>query len=161
MDDGPRGSQCPELQDHDCENDHLPGNSEIVRDLLLQLDPYKSMGPDGIHPRILKELADVITKPLSMIFEWSRESREVPADWKLVNIDLIFKKKDPKNYRPVSLTSVSGPGVRYSEFDVSHPKPPPLVGQHTVEILKSMLGYEDDAIEELLRTGAVAQHEVR
>ncbi|XP_069668521.1 succinate--hydroxymethylglutarate CoA-transferase isoform X6 [Haliaeetus albicilla] len=54
-----------------------------------------------------------------------------------------------------------GPGVRYSEFAVSHPKPPPLVGQHTVEILKGMLGYEDDAIEELLRTGAVAQHEVR
>ncbi|XP_052651848.1 succinate--hydroxymethylglutarate CoA-transferase isoform X6 [Harpia harpyja] len=54
-----------------------------------------------------------------------------------------------------------GPGVRYSEFAVSHPKPPPLVGQHTVEILKGMLGYEDDAIEELLCTGAVAQHEVR
>ncbi|PKU38364.1 succinate--hydroxymethylglutarate -transferase [Limosa lapponica baueri] len=54
-----------------------------------------------------------------------------------------------------------GPGVRYSEFAVSHPKPPPLVGQHTVEILKGMLGYEDDAIEELLRTGAVAQHEAR
>ncbi|KAJ7427604.1 hypothetical protein WISP_05589 [Willisornis vidua] len=55
----------------------------------------------------------------------------------------------------------SGPGVRYSEFAVCHPKPPPLVGQHTVEILKSMLGYEDDAIAELLRTGVVAQHEVR
>ncbi|KAF4794456.1 hypothetical protein TURU_101899 [Turdus rufiventris] len=52
-----------------------------------------------------------------------------------------------------------GPGVRYSEFAVSHPKPPPLVGQHTVEILKNVLGYEDDAIEELLHTGAVAQHE--
>mgnify|MGYP001851801566 CR=1 FL=1 len=56
---------------------------------------------------------------------------------------------------------LTGPGVRYSEFVVSHPKPPPLVGQHTVEILKGMLRYEDDAIEELLRTGVVAQHEVR
>ncbi|EOB04790.1 Uncharacterized protein C7orf10 [Anas platyrhynchos] len=54
---------------------------------------------------------------------------------------------------------IGGPGVRYSEFAVSHPKPPPLVGQHTVEILKGMLGYEDNAIEELLHTGAVAQHE--
>ncbi|XP_053821260.1 succinate--hydroxymethylglutarate CoA-transferase-like [Vidua chalybeata] len=57
--------------------------------------------------------------------------------------------------------AVPGPGVRYSDFAVSHAKPPPLVGQHTVEILKSVLGYEDDAIEELLCTGAVAQHEVR
>ncbi|KAJ7396227.1 hypothetical protein BTVI_147035 [Pitangus sulphuratus] len=60
----PRGSQCPELEDHDCENDQRPVNPEIVRDLLLQLDPYKTMGPDGIHPRILKELSDVIAKSL-------------------------------------------------------------------------------------------------
>ncbi|KAJ7408787.1 hypothetical protein BTVI_58546 [Pitangus sulphuratus] len=84
---------------------------ETVQDLLLQLDPYKSMGPDGIHTRILKELADVIIKPLSMIFEWSWESREVPADWKLANIVPIFKKakkEDPGNYRFVSLTLVPG-----------------------------------------------------
>ncbi|KAJ7401647.1 hypothetical protein BTVI_93808 [Pitangus sulphuratus] len=66
---GPRGSQCPELEDHDCENDLLPVNSESVQDLLLQLDPYKSTGSNGINPRILKELTDVIAKPLSMIFE--------------------------------------------------------------------------------------------
>ncbi|XP_063261327.1 succinate--hydroxymethylglutarate CoA-transferase isoform X1 [Prinia subflava] len=65
------------------------------------------------------------------------------------------------NHPTAGKIAVPGPGVRYSEFAVSHPKPPPLVGQHTVEILKSMLGYEDDVIEELLRTGAVAQHEVR
>ncbi|KAJ7414314.1 hypothetical protein WISP_85065 [Willisornis vidua] len=63
------------------------------------------MGTDGIHPRILKELADVITKPL-LIFEKSWKSREVPADW-----NLVFqrqKKENPRNYRPVSLTSVPG-----------------------------------------------------
>ncbi|TRZ06616.1 hypothetical protein HGM15179_020490 [Zosterops borbonicus] len=103
-------SQCPELKDHDCKSDQLPVDPELVQDLLLQLDPYKSMGPDGIHLRILIELADVIAKPLLVIFEWSWESGEVPADWRLDNV-LIFKKgkkEDPRNYRPVSLTSVPG-----------------------------------------------------
>ncbi|KAJ7419094.1 hypothetical protein BTVI_26745 [Pitangus sulphuratus] len=45
MDDGRRGSQFPDLEDHDCENDQLPVDSEIVWDLLLQLEPYKCMGP--------------------------------------------------------------------------------------------------------------------
>ncbi|XP_074431704.1 succinyl-CoA:glutarate CoA-transferase isoform X6 [Larus michahellis] len=76
---------------------------------------------------------------------------------KVLHNELVMEMNHPTAGR----IAVPGPGVRYSEFAVSHPKPPPLVGQHTVEILKGMLGYEDDAIEELLRTGAVAQHEVR
>ncbi|KAJ7419252.1 hypothetical protein WISP_55023 [Willisornis vidua] len=74
-------------------------------DLLLQLDPYKFIRPDGIHPRILKGIADVIRQHLSMIFEQSWESRQIPADWKLANIAPVFKKgkkEDPGNYSPVS-----------------------------------------------------------
>ncbi|KAJ7407616.1 RNA-directed DNA polymerase from mobile element jockey [Pitangus sulphuratus] len=91
MDDGSRGSQCPELEDHGCENDQLPVKPEMVWELLLQLDPYKSMGPDGIHSRSLKELADVIKKPL-LIFQQSWESGEVPAHWKLMLALPVFKK---------------------------------------------------------------------
>ena len=43
-------------------------------------------GLGGIHPRVLKELADVTAGPLSIICQRSCESGEVPADWKLVNI---------------------------------------------------------------------------
>ncbi|KAK4818083.1 hypothetical protein QYF61_005660 [Mycteria americana] len=83
----------------------------MVSDLLHHLDTHKSMGPDEIHPRVLKELAEVLTKPLSIIYQQSWITGEVPADWRLANVTPIFKKgrkEEPGNYRPVSLTSVLG-----------------------------------------------------
>ena len=69
------------------------------------------MGPDGIHPRILRELAGELTKPLSIIYQQSWSTGEVPDDWRVANVTPIYKKgrkEDPGNYRPVSLTSVPG-----------------------------------------------------
>lgn len=55
---------------------------------------HKSVGPVEIHPQVLKELADEVAKPLSTMFERSRQSGEVPTDLK--NITLIFKKGEKK-----------------------------------------------------------------
>ena len=56
---------------------------ETVRDLLLHLDCHKFMGPDGIHLRMLRELAEVIARLYSIIYQCSWSTREVPEDWRV------------------------------------------------------------------------------
>ncbi|RMB88030.1 hypothetical protein DUI87_35617 [Hirundo rustica rustica] len=59
----------------------------------------------------MRELADELAKPLSIIYQESWLTGEVPGDWKLANVTPVYKKgrkEDPGNYRPVSLTSVPG-----------------------------------------------------
>ncbi|KAK4827481.1 hypothetical protein QYF61_018781 [Mycteria americana] len=108
----PQGIQPPEQEDRDREHNKPPIiQGEAVNDLLCYLDTHKSMGPDGIHPRVLKELVEELAKPLSIIYQRSWLTGEVPDDRKLANVTPIYKKsrkEDPGNYRPVSLTSVPG-----------------------------------------------------
>ncbi|GAB0206013.1 mitochondrial enolase superfamily member 1 [Grus japonensis] len=83
----------------------------MVSDLLHHLDIHKSTGPDGMLPRVLRELVEVLTKTLSIIYQQFWLTGEVPVDWRLANVTPIYKKgrkEDLGNYRPVSLTSVLG-----------------------------------------------------
>ena len=57
-----------------------------IRKKLEDLNPNKSPGPDGISPRILKEMADILVDPLHSIFTYSFEKVALPDDWLVGNI---------------------------------------------------------------------------
>ncbi len=82
---------------------------EDVYKLLSDVDPTKASGPDEIPGRLLKEGAMQIAVPLTRLFNISLRTGTLPDDWKKANITPIHKKGDkhtPKNYRPISLTSL-------------------------------------------------------
>ncbi|XP_077149043.1 P2X purinoceptor 4 isoform X1 [Ranitomeya variabilis] len=92
------------------EESRISINRKIVKKHLANINEL-SPGPDELHPRVLKEIAEEIFEPLSIIFENSWRTGEVPEDWRRANVVPIFKqgkKVDPGNYRPVSLTSIPG-----------------------------------------------------
>ena len=69
------------------------------------------MEPDGLHPRALMELADVVAKPLSVVLLQSWLTGEVLVDLRLTNVMPTFKKgwkDDPGSCRLISLTTVPG-----------------------------------------------------
>ena len=82
---------------------------EGVTKLLKGLNPSKALGPDELHPRVLKELAMELGPVFAHLFQQSIDTAEIPKEWSLANICPLFKKGDSslaRNYRPVSLTCI-------------------------------------------------------
>ena len=82
---------------------------EMVLKKLKNLRPDKTPGKDNVHPFILKNCAEVLCKPLRIIYQTTIDEGILPKIWKEGLITPIFKKgkkSDPENYRPVTLTSI-------------------------------------------------------
>ncbi|KAI3386713.1 hypothetical protein SNEBB_010555 [Seison nebaliae] len=91
--------------------DNIVTDIEEVKKKIGELNQYKSPGPDGFHPRILKEVKEQLAPQLIKVYRKSLQTGEVPSDWRHANVAPIFKKgsrQSPGNYRPISLTSIPG-----------------------------------------------------
>jgi len=95
-----QGSQPPVLEGREGERNKPPIiQEEAVNDLLCHLDTYKSVGPDGIHPGVLRELVEELAKPLSIICQQPWLTGEVPNDWTMASVTPTYKKgqkEDPR-----------------------------------------------------------------
>ena len=74
--------------------DEIVVTKEGVTKLLKGLNPSKALGPDELHPRVLKELAKELGPVFAHLFQQSINTGEIPKEWSLANICPLFKKGD-------------------------------------------------------------------
>uniref|UniRef100_A0A3B3DM95 Reverse transcriptase domain-containing protein n=2 Tax=Oryzias melastigma TaxID=30732 RepID=A0A3B3DM95_ORYME len=83
----------------------VPFSSFEVHKALKALDSRKPPGPDLIESYFLKLAADYVAQPLSILFNLSIQTKEIPAVWKSAFVFPLLKGGDPTvltNYRPIS-----------------------------------------------------------
>lgn len=84
-------------------------HKEHIYEILLKWPRSSSLFPDFIPLSFLKRILHHIAYPLEHIFNFSFITAEVPRRWKHAFVTPISKKSplnDPRNYRPISITSV-------------------------------------------------------
>ena len=105
----PKGS-IPRLDERtNTSIEHLQVTEEQVKSEINRLNINKCCGPDHIHPRLLKELVNYLSKPIALLINKSINEGMVPKDWKKAIVSPIYKKGSKhlaENYRPISLTSI-------------------------------------------------------
>ena len=73
----PQESQTLEVRERVWGKEDFPlVKEDLVREQLAEINAHKSMGRDGMYSHVLRELAEIIAEPLSIIFEglgkWER-----------------------------------------------------------------------------------------
>ena len=77
--------------------DDIKISNKGVKKLMGNLSPYKAGGPDGISPRVLRELAEELAPALTIIFQSSLSTGIVPTDWRNAYVTPVFKKGEQYN----------------------------------------------------------------
>lgn len=85
-------------------------NSRVIEELIYEFESYKSPGPDGIYPIMLKCAADSVSGGLTDIIRFCLYSGVTPDIWLETKVVFLPKpgKNDystPKSFRPICLMS--------------------------------------------------------
>ena len=66
--------------------DDIVVSKDEVTKLLKGLNPSKALGPDELHPRVLKELATELGPVFARRFQQSIDTGEIPRECSLANV---------------------------------------------------------------------------
>lgn len=86
------------------EGELLEADDGQVENYVRELNPYKSLRPDRLHLRMLREQADVWEGCLLSTLKAHGDQGEAPDNFRKANVASVFKKgqkDDPGYCRPV------------------------------------------------------------
>jgi len=134
------------------------GREEWLKDPRFETNPKRVENRDILLPLVTEELAKKTCD------EWMEKflAASVPAgpvnnmerlfsDPQIIHRNMIAETEHPT----IGKLRLCGIPVKYSDTPADIRLPPPLVGEHTEEILKDALGYTKDKIEGLKQEGAI------
>jgi len=137
---------------------HVMEIPEFIHDPRFDVNKKRVMNRDQLVPLLEKKIAARDSD------EWISEFREVDIPCGRVNtMDRVFNHPQikPRNmvvevkHPTAKKLKLIGIPVKYSETPGSVRLPPPLLGQHTEEILSDLLGYSKEEIGALRQEGIV------
>ena len=64
---------------------------ETIMRMIDNLKEHSAAGPDGIPPRVLKEIRNEIAEPLKILFRESMDTGKIPDDWRDAEVTPIYK----------------------------------------------------------------------
>ena len=132
----PSASFYPDVISHSIFNlSTLRVTSNDVRRVLLSIPSGKACGPDNISSRIIKECAEELVAPLTILCQLSFKQGVFPSKWKQANVVPIHKSGDrtnPRNYRSISLLPLFGRVLEKIACDIlmQHVRPVISDAQH-------------------------------
>jgi crotonobetainyl-CoA:carnitine CoA-transferase CaiB-like acyl-CoA transferase len=137
----------------------------IGRPDLLQDERFATTSLRVAHKQVLLPIVAGVMKQRTMA-EWMPLLSEanVPSgpinDFRQVFDDPQLRHRELVHTIPHPLSGtmkVVGNPLKFSETPLEYKRPPPLLGEHTAEVLRDLLGIDDAEIERLTQQGVVTQ----
>ena len=134
------------------------GREELIQDPRYDENKKRVINREELIPQLEKILAGRNSD------EWLLEFKKVGVPCGRVNtMDKVFSHPqiEPRNmvveieHPTADKIKLVGIPVKYSETPGAIRLPPPLLGQHTREILTDLLGYSEDEINSMRQEGIV------
>ena len=80
-------------------NDIAVSKDGVIK-LLKGLNPSKALGPDELHPKVLKELATELGLVFANLFQQSIDTGEIRKEWSL-QISAPFSRRVTGHFRAI------------------------------------------------------------